>query len=1197
MAHLALALLGGFQVELDGRPVTGFKSSKVRALLAYLAVEADRPHRRETLAGLLWPERTDRDALSNLRYSLASLRKTLEDRTAAPLFLLIDHDTIRFNPASAAWLDVNQLLTQIAGAIGRPGGARDLPAPAIAALQSALALYRGSFLEGFSVGDAAPFEEWLLLRREQIGQQVASALASLVAALEAQRDYSQAQVYARRQVALEPWNEVAHRSLMRTLALDDQRNAALHQFQTCHRILAEELGVEPAEETVALFEAIRKGGSVDKETRKLGPTADGARGARGASSPAPPVVARERQLSRLDGALAAALASAGGVVFITGEAGSGKTALLGEFARRAMQAHAGLLVVSGACDAATGVSDPYLPFREILQLLTGDIEPKRAGAGLTPEHARRLWAAIPDAMQAFVAQGPDLIDTLVPGASLELRAQAFAGQAHRSDWQTRLARLVQSAASHRSDARQALQLADIFTQVTRVLQTLARQHPLVLVVDDLQWADAGSISLLFHLGRRLAASPILVAAAYRPDALLAPSERERHPLTLVIQELQRISGWDLIDLDACEGRSFVDALLDSEPNRLDVAFREELVRRTEGHPLFTVELLRGMEERGELVHDAQGRWTEGPALHWERLPTRVEAAIGERIGRLPDRCRAMLLAASVEGEEFTAEAVAHAMNVNEPAVIQCLSNDLGERQRLVSAVSIRRLGARKISRYRFRHNLFQRYLYDHMDPVRRAHLHEAMGMALESLLGETPQERQEQASRLAWHFEMAGLADRAAAYHLQAGRKAAQLAAHEDAINHFTRGLALLEPLPDSVERAKQKLDLQLAVISPLSLARGFWASERVDALDRAYLLSQQAVLRDSPERATALAAVAYFSLWSAEPAHTLELGEQLLSLAEQNQDPDQLLLAHCFIGGARWLQADTMAAREHLDRALACYVRSSQHPLHVLFGFHAGVMSMIWHCAVLWLLGYPDQAVQRLQEALGEAHVEEDPVTLAYAHSAAGLYLFLIGRDAAAAQQQIEALRTLRRAGPVFESLAELLAGRETIEHKPDVASLQRIRRGISDVQGMGAAISHAAQLALLAQGCIRTGQTEAGLEALDEAMAWMDQTGVYVFEAEAHRLRGDLLLAGQPLRQDTILCAEACFRNAIAIARRQQMLWWELRASASLYRLIRESCAANDPRRSEPRQMLAEVYGRFSEGFDTLDLREARALLEELA
>jgi DNA-binding SARP family transcriptional activator len=1198
MPHLTLALLGGFQVELDGRPVTGFKSNKVRALLAYLAVEADRPHRREMLAGLLWPDRPDRDALNNLRYSLANLRKTLDDRSSATPFLLIDRNTVQFNRASDAWLDADQLLGRIAAARG-PHAASDLSPPAIADLQSALALYRGSLLESFSAGDAGPFEEWLLLRREQIAQQVARALASLAATFEARGDYAQAQALARRHVALEPWNEDAHRALMRALALNGQRSAALHQFQACRGILAEELGVEPAEETVALFEAIRQGGWVDKEignypggTRKQGMPAGGTRGA---TRPAPPLVARESQLSRLDQALAAALAGAGRVMFVAGEAGSGKTALLGEFTRRAMQSHAGLLVAHGACDAATGVGDPYLPFREILQLLTGDIEPKRAGAALTLEHARRLWTASPDAIQALATHGPDLIDTFVPGASLELRAQAFAGQSQRgAAWQTRLAQRVQAAAANSLDVRQALQVTDIFQQVTRVIQDLARQHPLVLVLDDLQWADAGSISLLFHLGRRLAASRILVVAAYRPDAIAAPSDRELHPLALVVHELQRISGQKPVDLDVCDGRPFVDALLDSEPNRLDAAFRQQLYRRTEGHPLFTVELLQSMEEVGDLVRDGEGRWMEGRALHWDSLPTRIESAIGERIERLPEHCHAMLAAASIEGEEFTAEVVAHVLSTNEPAVIQCLSSDLGDRRRLVSAVSIRRLGARKISRYRFRHNLFQRYLYDHMDPVRRAHLHEGIGDALESLLGETPQELREQASRLAWHFEMAGLADRAAAYRLQAGRLAAQLAAHEDAINHFTRGLALLEPLPDSVERARQKLDLQLAVISPLALARGFWAPERIDALDRAYHLSQQAVLRDSPERAAALAAVAYFSLWSAEPARTREMGEQLLSLAEQNQDPHQLLLAHCFMGCARWLQADTIAAREHLDRALACYVRGSQHPLHMLFGFHAGVMSMVWQSAVLWLLGYPDQAVRCLQEALGEAQEEDDPVTLAYAHSAAGLYLFLMGRDAAAAQQQIEALRTLRRVGPVFESLAEILAGRGTIEEKPDVAGLQRIRRGIIGVQGMGAAISHAAQLALLAQGCVQTGQTEAGLEALDEAMTWMDQTGVHVFEAEAHRLRGDLVLAGQPRGEETARSAEACFRNAIAVARRSQMRWWELRATASLCRLLHEQSAPDDDRRAEARQMLAETYGWFSEGFGTLDLREARETLE---
>lgn len=183
---------------------------------------------------------------------------------------------------------------------------------------------------------------------------------------------------------------------------------------------------------------------------------------------------------------------------------------------------------------------------------------------------------------------------------------------------------------------------------------------------------------------------------------------------------------------------------------------------------------------------------------------------------------------------------------------------------------------------------------------------------------------------------------------------------------------------------------------------------------------------------------------------------------------------------------------------------------------------------------------------------------------------------------------------GPAFEALAEILAGREAIEDRPSLTHLQRIRRGIVDVQGAGGAISHAAQLALLVQGCVQARQTEAGLKALDEAMVWMERTGARVFEAEAHRLWGDLLLAGPPRSEATVHAAETCFRNAIAIARRGQMRWWELRATVSLGRLIRDTCAAHDPRRVEARQMLAEVYGWFSEGFDTLDLREARALLD---
>lgn len=1190
MAHLTLALLGGFQAELDGRPVTGFKSSKVRALLAYLAVEADRPHRRETLAGLLWPERPDRDALNNLRYSLANLRKTLDDRASGTPFLLIDRDTVQFNRASDAWLDVNQLLEPIAAA--RSAHATDsLSPPTITDLQSALALYRGSLLAGFSAGDAAPFEEWLLLRREQIEQQVTWTLASLTAIHEARADYPQAQAWARRHVALEPWNEDAHRALMRGLALDGQRSAALHQFQVCRRILADELGVEPAEETLVLFEAIRKGGWTGQERRKQGPLAHDSRGA---YSPAPPLVAREGQLSQLGQALAAALAGAGSMVFVVGEAGSGKTALLRAFTRRAMQAHAGLLVADGACDAATGIGDPYLPFREILQLLTGDIEPKRTGAGLAPEHARRLWMAMPDAMQALATQGPDLIDTLAPAAGLELRAEAFARQSGSSAWQALLAQLRRPAAADSRTVRQSLQVVDIFDQVTHVLLALARQHPLVLVLDDLQWADSGSIGLLFHLGRRLAGSRILIIGAYRPDALAMQGANQRHPLELVVNELCRIANQEPIDLDACEGRAFIEALLETEPNRLGHVFRQQLLQRTEGHPLFTVELLRSMEERGDLVRDADGCWTEGTALHWDRLPTRVEAAIAERVGRLPERCRTLLAAASVEGQEFTAETVAQALGEEKRATVQCLSAELGQRQQLVAAVSVERLGAQKLSGYRFRHHLFQKYFYDHLDPIQRYHLHEAVGSAMEALYGEAPDRLSALAPRLAWHFEMAGLAERAAAYHLRAGSQAARVSAHTEAVAHLRRGLALLEPLPDTPERTRLKLDLYLAVAHPLSMMRGFWDPERIHALNCAYQLAQHADLSNSPERCAPLAAVAYFALWSAQTGDALAIGNDIRQLAEREQNEHATWIAHSLLGSTLAIRAELADARHHLDRALDGCERRGIDQLDLVIGVPVDVVSLCLRAVVLWLLGYPGHACDDAARALALARDSAHASALAFAHSATSLLLFVFGRDPEAARRQVEALRLARGEGIPMKAWFGSLISWAPAADGEDETILQQMRQATETFRSLSTGIGYGAQIVRLAQHYARKGNVKEGLDGLSEAQIWIDRSGIRLLEPEVHRLRGELLCANQAVQEDAFEAAEKSFRQAIALAREQGSRWWELRATVSLHRLLREQGPACDTRRMETRQMLTDLYASFSEGFSSLDLREAQEALE---
>jgi DNA-binding SARP family transcriptional activator len=270
MARLSLSLLGPFQAMLDGKPIVAFESNKVRALLAYLAAEADRPHPRETLAGLLWPDFSDRVALSNLRYALSGLRQAIGDRQADPPFLLISRGAVQFNLAGDAWVDVRDFELRILppdsprpdpcdsglGTDGTP--AVDL-LPTIEILKSAVSLCRGSFLEGFSVGDAAPFEEWALLKREQLARQVFQALHRLATAHERRGEYDQAQAYAWRQVELEPWNEEAHQQLMRRLALGGQRSAALVQFHICRRLLAEELEIEPGPDTVALYERIRAG--------------------------------------------------------------------------------------------------------------------------------------------------------------------------------------------------------------------------------------------------------------------------------------------------------------------------------------------------------------------------------------------------------------------------------------------------------------------------------------------------------------------------------------------------------------------------------------------------------------------------------------------------------------------------------------------------------------------------------------------------------------------------------------------------------------------------------------------------------------------------------------------------------------------------------------------------------------------------
>jgi DNA-binding SARP family transcriptional activator/predicted ATPase len=1185
MPHLSLSLLGPFQVTLDGQPVTGFKSNKVRALLAYLAVEAERPHRREVLAGLLWPDWPDRDALSNLRYALSNLRRVIGDRQAEPPFLLITRDTLQFNPASDYCLDVTAFAEIVEADKAHPS--------AIDQLQQAVASYQGSFLEGFSVSDGPTFEEWALFTREQLARQVSSTLHQLAAIYEQCGEYEQAQSCAWRQIELEPWDEAAHQRLMRTLALSGQRSTALAQYETCRRLLAEELGVEPSTETTRLYEQIR----ADK-LKAPGP-APAAWPDLSTSLPPflekeppqvemPVFVARERELAQLDGFLNLALAGQGRVAFVTGEAGSGKTTLVQEFTRCAQNAHADLGVASGNCNAYTGIGDPYLPFREILELLTGDVEAKWAAGAITREHARRLWSTLPVAAQALVEVGPYLVDTFVPRAALLERAGAYAQWPDRADWLTRLDELVERKPITGPGAA-GPQQSDLFEQYTRVLQALAQQGPLLLVVDDLQWADLGSISLLFHLGRHLAGCRILIVGAYRSEEVALGRDGARHPLESVINEFRRDFGDITVNLGQAEGRDFVEAFLDSEPNRLEDTFPEMLYRQTRGHPLFTIELLRGLQERGDLVQDSEGCWVEGPSLNWETLPARVEAVIAERIARLARPLRAALRVASVEGELFTAEVVARVQATDEREMLGRLSGELDRRHRLIRAQSILRMNGRPFSRYRFRHILFQKYLYSSLDEVERVHLHEQIGTALEGLYG--AQEKivagADIATQLAWHFQEARITEKAIHYLHQAGERAVQLSAYQEAIAHLTGGLALLMTLPDSPERAQQELTLQLA----LGMAWMITATPTPE-VEKAYVRARELCRQTgkTSQLCRVLGELSVFYYVRAEHMRARELAKQALSLAQQAEDPLLVALDHWYVGIVSFCLGEYTTAQTHLEQTISFYdPQQHHHALVFLRGSDGGLSALAYAACCLWCLGYPDQALKRSQEVLALARELNHAFSLADVLCYAGCLFHDMRRDAPALKEDAEELRRLSHEkgfsgwlqyGTCFRGEALAMLGQI-----PE--GIAQMVEGIATRQSIGTRCYLSGFLRSLAEAQAKAGHLDEGLTTLAEALVLVEQTDERHWEAELYRLKGELLLV-----QGEEAEAEASLHQAIEVARRQRAKSWELRAVMALSRLWQRQ-----GKQAEAHQMLAEVYNWFTEGFETADLIEAKTLLEQLS
>jgi hypothetical protein len=397
-------------------------------------------------------------------------------------------------------------------------------------------------------------------------------------------------------------------------------------------------------------------------------------------------------------------------------------------------------------------------------------------------------------------------------------------------------------------------------------------------------------------------------------------------------------------------------------------------------------------------------------------------------------------------------------------------------------------------------------------------------------------------------------------------------------------------------------------------------------------MLVQHPELQSEPQRRAALSVLALLAIWSADPEGGLRVGKELLRLAPtgasgqaptkasgqaQGGDRQPAMLAHWVLGHSYWLQAQLVAAREHLEQALALHDPDAGRPLSPLLGADPTVVGQAQLGWTLWLLGYPDQGREGLQRALVQADASQKPPSEALAHLLAGIAYLLLGRDVAAALRHSQALWPLGRAGLDYRAWADLLAaaayaqdGKAQLGPEGSTgakAALERVllqaAEAQSALQATGPGVGQAAQLLVQAQLCAWAGQAEMGLAAMDQAQAWIERTGMRATEAEVWRVRGELLLAddgprtmddGEPsssVVRGPSSSPEACFHRALAVAREQQARWLELRASVSLARLWQAQ-----GRRDEARELLAGIYGWFTEGFDTVDLAEAKALLAQL-
>jgi predicted ATPase len=697
----------------------------------------------------------------------------------------------------------------------------------------------------------------------------------------------------------------------------------------------------------------------------------------------------------------------------------------------------------------------------------------------------------------------------------------------------------------------------------RLLLRESQVQPVLLVFEDLHWIDSETQAVLESLVESLPTSRLLLLVNYRPEYQHGWANRTYYS-QVRIDPLPPESAGEL--LQALLGRD--TSLLSLKPLLID---------RTEGNPFFLEETVRTLVETKVLTGE-RGSYFLAKPIERTQVPATVQAVLAARIDRLLPAEKLLLQSASVIGKDFSFALLQAIAELTDEPLRRGLTH-------LQAAEFLFETNFFPDLEYTFKHALTHEVAYKSLIRLNRQNYHERIARTLEQRF---PDFIETQPQLLAHHYTEASLGAQAIPYWQRAGERANERAANAEAINYFSKGLELLKAVPDTPECLQRKVSLYTLLGRTLKDVRGYGDPEVEEAYTRARELCRH--IGEAPQLFSTLLGLSIYFVVRAELQTARELGQQLLDMAHRAQDSVLLVEAHYVLGVTCFWLGEFNPARKHFEQGIEQY-DPHRHHFHIrLFGQDEGVVCLCRAAVGLWYLGYPDQALTRGTEALTLAQQLSHPASLAYV-----LYwlafLYHQRRELQKTQEWTDAsiaLSTEQGFG-YWPPLGTILQGWMLSKDGQVAEGIHRMRYGLVALQATGNQIQRAYSLGLLANAYKQAGQINEGLTVLDDALAAVDKTGGCWAEAELHLIKGELLMrqAASNLPQ-----AEICFNQAIVVAQAQSAKSLELRAAMSLSRLWQ-----TQGKREEARQFLAEIYGWFTEGFDTVDLKHAKALLEELS